>query len=98
LEIVFWGADIGKHEVSATLFGLGIINWYARKAQGYGLIGMLLGNLFVQVLSLVVVLRTMTLGAGAAVTPGIVIHVVLGGFFLFFLLKAKNVRSRGVAA
>lgn len=51
---------------------------------------MLAGNLVVQVLSLGVVLRTMTLGAGAAVAPGVVIHVVLGGLFAHFLWKARR--------
>ncbi len=82
----------------ATLFGLGVINWWARKAQGSGLVGVLLGNLVVQILSLLVVLRTMTLGAGTAVAPGIVIHVVLGGCFLFFLLKARTAQARDIAA
>ena len=74
----------------ATLFGLGVINWCARQASGRGLIAVLFGNFVVQVLSLIVVIRTMTLGAGTAVAPGILIHVVLGGFFLLFLLRAKK--------
>jgi hypothetical protein len=49
-----------------------------------------LTNLVVQVLSLGVVLRTMALGAGAAVAPGVVIHVVLGGLFAFFLWKTRR--------
>ena len=74
----------------ATLVGMGTILWLARGATGQGLIAVLAGNLVVQVLSLVVVVRTMALGAGAAVAPGVVIHVVLGGLFLFFLLKARQ--------
>ena len=53
----------------ATLVGLGEIDWLARKAEGQSLIAVLAGNLVVQVLSLGVVIRTMALGAGAAVAP-----------------------------
>ena len=72
----------------ATLVGLGFIDWLARSADRRGLIAVLAGNFIVQVLSLGVVLRTMTLGAGSAVAPGIVIHVMLGSLFGFFLFKA----------
>jgi hypothetical protein len=71
----------------ATLVGLGCINWLARNAEKRGLTAVLGGNLVVQVLSLGVVLRTMQLGAGMAVAPGIVIHVVLGSLFALFLYR-----------
>jgi hypothetical protein len=74
----------------ATLFGLGVVNWLGRNADKKGLIAILAGNLVVQILSLFVVLRTMKLGAGSAVAPGVVIHVVLGGLFVFFLIKARR--------
>src|SRR5713226_1641420 len=74
----------------ATLVGLGFIDWLARSADRRGLIAVLAGNFIVQVLSLGVVLRTMTLGAGSAVAPGIVIHVMLGSLFGFFLFKARE--------
>jgi hypothetical protein len=74
----------------ATLFGLGVVNWLGRNADKKGLIAILAGNLVVQILSLFVVLRTMTLGAGSAVAPGVVIHVVLGGLFGFFLIKTRR--------
>ena len=74
----------------ATLIGLGTVNWLARGADRQGLIAVLTGNLVVQILSLFVVLRTMQLGAGMAVAPGVVIHVVLGLLFGFFLLKARQ--------
>jgi len=77
----------------ATLVGLGVIDWLARGAERQGLIAVLGGNLVVQVLSLAVVLRTMALGAGMNVAPGVVIHVVLGGLFAFFLLKTRANRS-----
>jgi len=74
----------------ATLMGLGVVNWLARNADRQGLIAVLTGNLVVQVLSLGVVLRTMQLGAGLAVAPGVVIHVVLGSLFAFFLIRVRN--------
>lgn len=73
----------------ATLTGLGLVNWLARNTDRNGATPVLAGNLLIQILSLGVVLRTMALGAGSAVAPGIVIHMVLGGFFVFFLLKTK---------
>lgn len=74
----------------ATLVGLGVIDWLARNAEKRGLVAVLAGNLVVQVLSLAVVLRTMALGAGAAVAPGVAIHVVLGGLFAYFVWKARK--------
>lgn len=74
----------------ATLIGLGFIDWFARGADRKGLIAVLGGNLAVQILSLFVVFRTMALGAGAAVAPGVVIHVVLGCFFALFLSKGSK--------
>ncbi|HLX17596.1 MAG TPA: hypothetical protein VKS24_20595 [Bradyrhizobium sp.] len=74
----------------ATLVGLGVVNWLARNADRQGLIAILGGNLVVQVLSLLVVLRTAQLGAGFAVAPGVVIHVVLGSLFAFFLIRIRK--------
>ena len=74
----------------ATLVGLGVIDWLARNAERSGLIAVLAGNLVVQVFSLGVVIRTMALGAGAAVAPGVVIHVVLGALFAFFLVRLRR--------
>lgn len=74
----------------ATLVGLGVVNWLARGSDRRGAIAVLTGNLVVQLLSLFVVLRTMQLGAGTAVLPGVVIHVVLGGLFAFFLLRLRR--------
>lgn len=73
----------------ATLVGLGVIDWLARNAERRGLVAVLGGNLVAQVLSLGVVLRTMALGAGVAVAPGVVIHVVLGALFAAFLWRLK---------
>lgn len=72
----------------ATLIGLGVVNWLARASDRRGIVAVLAGNLVVQVLSLYVVVHTMQLGAGAAVAPGVVIHVALGGLFAFFLTRA----------
>ena len=74
----------------ATLIGLGVIDWLARGAERAGLSAVLAGNLVVQVLSLGVVVRTMALGAGVSAAPGAVIHVVLGGLFLFFLVMTRK--------
>jgi hypothetical protein len=70
-----------------------VINWFARDADRRGLIAVLGGNLVVQILSLVIVVRTMMLGAGTKVAPGIAIHVVLGAFCGFFLAQAISKRS-----
>lgn len=77
----------------ANLFGLGVINWLARNSEKKGLIAVLAGNLVVQILSLIIVLKTMSMGAGVAVAPGIAIHVVLGSFFTYFLVKIRKMPS-----
>jgi hypothetical protein len=75
----------------ATLIGLGVIDWLvAGGVDGRGAMAVLTGNLVTQLLSLLVVLRTMQLGAGSAVIPGVLIHVVLGGCFVFFLLRVRR--------
>jgi len=82
----------------ATMIGLGVTNWFARQAQGRGLIAVLLGNLFIQILNLGVVFRMLSLGAGKTAAPGVAIHIVFGGFFLFFLLRARKQEATGIAA
>jgi hypothetical protein len=74
----------------ATLIGLGVINWLARDADPKGLVAVLGGNLVVQILSFAVIVRTMLLGPGLAVAPGILTHIVLGSFFTYFLLRARK--------
>jgi hypothetical protein len=74
----------------ATLLGVRVIDWMAREAEGRGLTAVLGGNLVIQILSLGVVFRTMALGAGSAVVPGVVIHVVLGSLFAVFLVRARG--------
>lgn len=71
----------------ATLIGLGVVDWLARSADRNGLRAVFVGNLVVQILSLGVVLRTAQLGAGMKVAPGIVIHLVLGSLFTYFLAR-----------
>jgi hypothetical protein len=58
------------------------------------LVGVLTGNLLVQVLSFLVILRTRQLGVGMAVAPGALIHIALGGFFAFFLIRAQRLERR----
>ena len=70
----------------ATLVGLGVVNWFARTAQGQGLKAILSGNVVVQVLSFLVALNTY-FQVGNGVVPALVIHTVLGSLFIFFLLK-----------
>ena len=77
----------------ATLIGLGVIDWLARGADRRGIVAVLAGNLVTQILSLLVVARTMQLGAGAAMAPAIVIHVVLGTLFTYFLFKATRLKA-----
>lgn len=79
---------------AATLVGLGVVNWLARSAESRVLIAVLAGNLVTQTLSLAVVVRTSLLGAGAAVAPGVVIHVVLGSLFAYFLIRARQEAAR----
>lgn len=74
----------------ATLIGVGVIDWLGRNAERQGQIAILAGNLLAQIASLAVVLRTMTLGVGAALAPGVIIHVSLGLAFGSFLLRTAR--------
>ena len=73
----------------ATLVELGTILRIGRRATGAGLQAILVGNVVVQALPLVVV-RTMWLGAGSAVAPGVLIHVVLASLLLYFALRERR--------
>ena len=77
---------------AATLIGLGFVNWFSRNLKGENVQGILLGNLVVQILSLIVVVRTMLLGPGLALLPGVVIHVVLGSCFGYFAVKNSKAK------
>ncbi len=74
----------------ATLVGLGTVLWFARSLKGHAIAPILVGNAVVQLLSLLVVLRTMTLGAGLKVLPGVFIHVILGSFFVYFWMRERR--------
>jgi hypothetical protein len=74
----------------ATLLGLGVVDWLARDADSRGLIAVLGGNLVVQVLSLGVAVRTIALSGAGGPAPAVLIHVVLGAFFIYFLGKARR--------
>ena len=84
---------------AATLIGLAFINWLARKADARLLSPVLTGNLIMQLLSLGVVVWTAILGAGAAVAPGIAIHIILSSFFAYFLLRiSRSVRDKAASS
>jgi hypothetical protein len=78
-----------SRDVGSVLLGLGVINWMARDATGAALRGLLVGNLFVQLLQLVVnaweIYGSHDLPAAAA--PGLGIHVVLGLVFALGLAR-----------
>src|SRR5262249_24479542 len=81
-------------EQGGTLVGLGVIDWIGASAEGVGLVAILAGNLVVQILSLGVVLRTMSLGAGAQAGAGLAIHVILGALFVICLVRARRRTSQ----
>ena len=74
----------------ATLIGVGVVDWLARSAERRGLVAVLTGNLVIQVLSLFVAFRTIALAGGPGPAPAVLIHVVLGGFCAFYLVKARK--------
>jgi hypothetical protein len=74
----------------ATLFGLGIFNILVRKADTAGLKAAFAGNFVAQILSILVVIRTMILGPGMAVLPGVFIHMLLGSLCAWFYLKLRS--------
>jgi hypothetical protein len=65
----------------STRVGLGVINWLCRRAGQTQVARVLIGNVVMQGLSLLVVVRTMQLGAGLHVMPGLIIHLTLGSAF-----------------
>lgn len=74
----------------ATLAGLGLATWLSRSLQGRALRPILAGNLLMQLVSLAVVIRTAMLGAGAAVVPGVVLHVVIASGLAWCWRKAAE--------
>jgi len=75
----------------AILVGLGAINWLARSAAGPALRAVLAGNLVVQVLSWIVIVRALALGIVPAQNAGaVVIHTALAAGFAYFLWSANR--------
>lgn len=75
----------------AILLGLGVINWMTRNvADDTALAAVLWGNLVVQIASLAVALRALVLGIfPLTTTPAVVIHILLGGGFAFYLWRIR---------
>ena len=71
----------------AGLIGLGVFNWMARNMDRYGKIAILSGNLLTQAISLVLIVRASMLHIVSGVASGIVIHLVFGAGFAWFLLR-----------
>lgn len=77
----------------AILLGLGVINWTARSMSGNSVRPILLGNLVVQIVSLLVIGRALaTQMVPLQNAPAVVIHTLLGGGFLYFLLRGDRKR------
>jgi hypothetical protein len=76
----------------AVMGGLGIINFLARNLTGRAVTPVLAGNLAVQVFNLFVLGRAMATGASPMQTDAfsVVIHVVFGGFFAYFLARESK--------
>ena len=79
----------------ATLIGLGVVIWIGRDATGRGLVAVLAGNLVVQVLSLLVAVRTAMVitRSPLAMAPAAVIHIVLGSGFAYCLSRVQRVTA-----
>jgi hypothetical protein len=75
----------------AAMLGLGVINWFARSLTGRAVVPVLAGNLVVQLLSLVVVLRAMAGGAPLSTNlVSVAIHSAFGAGFAYFLLRERG--------
>jgi len=62
---------------AAVLIGLGVITWLGRQLDRRGQTAVIAGNLVVQAISLVAVVRAAILGIANGVGPGIATHSVL---------------------
>ncbi len=72
----------------AAMLGLGVINWLARNLTGRTVVPVLAGNLAVQALSLVVLVRAIAGGAPLSMNgPSMVIHLAFGAGFAYFLAR-----------
>lgn len=75
----------------AGLIGLGLINWMARNMDRSGQIAVLAGNLLTQALSLVLIVRATMMNVVTGTASGIIIHLLFGVGFAWFLIRtARN--------
>lgn len=83
-------AKVLSRDVGATLIGLGVINWMARRATGDALRALLVGNVVVQALELLIngyeiaVRDLPTQAAG-----GLLVHLVLGAVFVLAMRSSS---------
>jgi hypothetical protein len=84
----------------AILLGLGVINWMARSIADDGaLTAILAGNLVVQLASLGVAARALVLGIfPMSAAPAVVIHVLLGAGFAFYLMRVHMPRRAAISS
>lgn len=71
----------------AGLLGLGVFNWMARNMDRNGQIAILSGNLLTQAVSLVLLARATMLHIVTGTMSGLIIHVVFGAGFAWFLFQ-----------
>ena len=78
----------------AILIGLGVMNWMARRTTGAALRAVLAGNVVVQAASWLVIVRALALGIIPGQNAGaVVVHTLLGGGFLYFLLRPGRITA-----
>lgn len=81
-------ATLGQAQ-GVVLISLGVINWLSRASSDPHPV--LAGNAFAQIAPLAVNARAMALGlVGSQAGGAVVMHLVLGGLFLFFLVKGQK--------
>jgi hypothetical protein len=84
------GIAVTAQAQGAILVGLGVVNWLARRLTGAAVTPVLAGNLVVQVLSLLVIVRALALRIVPAQNAGaVVIHTLLGIGFAYFLVRNR---------
>ena len=74
----------------AGLIGLGLINWLARHIDRPGQIAVLSGNLLTQAISLILIVRATMMHVVTGTTSGIVIHLLFGVGFAYFLIRTSR--------
>jgi hypothetical protein len=81
-------ATLGQAQ-GVVLIALGIINWLSRSSADVRPV--LAGNAFAQIASLAVNVRAMALGlVGSQAGGAVLMHLILGGLFVFFLVKGQT--------